>query len=136
MEKQRAVRRRASGAVAFAAAALAAAAAGAAPAGAPLAAPGPCAEPRPELRPAPDAARLVPEADRDLAGSPLHHFTPNDVAAGVPAAEGFGRPDPPSYTRDACDAPNAGCASLLNAAPRALGESGAQSGLPPGVGKK
>jgi hypothetical protein len=131
MERRRPSRRRALGAAAFALAALASAA-GAEPAGAPLAAPGPCAEPRADLRPSPDAARLAPASDLDVAGSPRHHFTPHDVAAG-PAPEGFGRPDPPGYTRDACDAPNAGCGSLLEAAPRPLGESGAQSGLPPGA---
>jgi len=104
------------------------------PAGAPLAPPGPCAEPRTDLRAAPDTGPLAPEADGfDVAGSPRHHFTPQDVAA--PGDEpGSAPPEPPGFTRGPCDAPNAGCGSILDDAARGIKESDAQSGLPPGGG--
>ena len=108
-------------------------AAGGDPAGAPLAPPGPCAEPRSDLRAAPDAGPMNPEADDfDVAGSPRHHFTPQDVAA-PGGDEGLTPPPPPGFTREACDAPNAGCASILDAAGRGIKESPAQPGLPPGT---
>jgi hypothetical protein len=96
---------------------LLAAAAGADPAGVPLAAPGACAEARAELGATPDENALEPEAALaadgfDVAGSPRHHFTPSDVALGAgdaPAAP----PLAPTFTRDACDAPLAGCRSIL-----------------------
>jgi hypothetical protein len=104
------------------------------PAGAPLAPPGPCAEPRMDLRAAPDAGPLRPEAHRfDVAGSPRHHFTPQDVAAPV-GDPGAAPPEPPGFTRGPCDAPNAGCGSLLDAAARGVKESPVQPGLPPGAG--
>lgn len=107
------------------------------PAGAPLAPAGPCAEPRPELRAAPDADALTEEADGegdafDLAGSARHHFTPGDVAAG-PGGPGSQPPEPPSFIYQPCDAPNAGCGSLLDAAGRGIVESPVQPGLPPGA---
>ena len=113
-----------------------AAAAGGDPAGAPLAPPGPCAEPRADLRAAPDAEVLQPDPAAqgfDVAGSPRHHFTPQDVAA--PGGDaGFTPPPSPGFTRSPCDAPNAGCASILQSAPRGIKESPAQPGLPPGAG--
>jgi len=96
---------------------LLAAAAGADPAGVPLAAPGACAEARAELGAIPDKNALEPQAAEaadgfDVAGSPLHHFTPSDVALG-PGAAPAAPPVPPSFTRDPCDAPLAGCRSIL-----------------------
>jgi hypothetical protein len=97
---------------------LLAAAAGADPAGAPLAAPGACAQARVELGATPDDDTLAAEAALaadgfDVAGSPRHHFTPSDVALGAgdaPAAP----PTAPAFIRDPCDAPLAGCRSILD----------------------
>jgi hypothetical protein len=98
---------------------LRAVASAAEPAGVPLAAPGACAEPRVALGATQQGDVAQPEAlaadDFDLAGSPRHHFTPGDVAlggGGGPAAP----PTPPGFTRDPCDAPLAGCSSILDAA--------------------
>jgi hypothetical protein len=115
------------------------------PAGAALAPPGACAEPHADVRAAPDADVLAPEKDAasagaagaddfELAGSPRHHFTPHDVAAGGDAAGGAQPPEPLAFIRDACDAPDAGCGALVQGAPRGLVESGAQTGFPPGAG--
>ncbi|HVH20177.1 MAG TPA: hypothetical protein VNF72_17930 [Myxococcota bacterium] len=82
--------------------------AGADPAGAPLAPPGECAQAREALGAATDDDGFA------VAGSPLHHFTPGDVALGSGVAPGA-PPGPPTFTRDPCDAPLAGCASILDA---------------------
>jgi hypothetical protein len=153
-------------AAALAFAGLAAAASGD-PGGVPLAAPGDCAEPRVALGAAPQgeaalsgrgvageqhaAGRSAGEpgaaqepqggADDgfDVAGSARHHFTPSDVAAGA-GGEGAVLPDAPAFARGACDAPDAGCGSLLGGAAPAGGgaggvvESPVQPGLPPGAG--
>lgn len=106
------------------------------PAGAALAPPGECAEPH-AVRAAPDADALVPENetgdDFELAGSPRHHFTPQDVAAGAGGVGGTELPEPMALIRDACDAPNAGCGALLDDASRKLVESDVQPELPPGA---
>jgi hypothetical protein len=86
-----------------------AAAAGADPAGAPLAAPGACAEARDKIGATPDDDALEPEFA--VEGSPRHHFTPGDVALGPDGP--LTAPEPPGFTRGACDAPLAGCGSIL-----------------------
>ena len=95
-----------------------AAVAGADPAGAPLAPPGECAQAREALGAATDDDALAPEVIAgdgfDVAGSPRHHFTPGDVALDAGVAPGA-PPGPPTFTRDPCDAPLAGCASIIDA---------------------
>jgi hypothetical protein len=76
------------------------------PAGVPLAPAGACAEPRAELQTGPEQAKL--DDDFEVAGSPLLHFTPQEV--GAPGPEGLAQPGPPEPPiRGACDAPDTGC---------------------------
>lgn len=68
-----------------------------------LAAPGPCAEPR-------TGTQEEPVAPFDVGGGPRQHFDPLEV--GAPPGDGpgtFDRPDPPSFSRTPCDAPNTAC---------------------------
>jgi hypothetical protein len=117
---------------------LLAAAAGADPAGAPLAPPGECAQAREALGATQDDDVLAPAAldagdGFDVAGSPRHHFTPGDVAlgAGAPTAP----PVPPGFRRDPCDAPLAGCRSILDrGSDVVVEEEGPGTGGGPGSG--
>ena len=101
-----------------------AAMAGADPAGAPLAAPGDCAQPH-----AAQGANLSTDKF-EIAGSPLQHFTPGDVALGPGAA--FTPPDAPTFTRGPCDAPNPGCRTILDRPPISINEPPPGSGGTPG----
>src|SRR5262249_44911764 len=98
-----------------------AAAAGADPAGVPLAPPGDCAQPRMQ-----QGAQQHAD-DFEIAGSPRHHFTPGDVALG-PDGAAFTPPVAPDFTRGPCDAPSAGCRTILDRPPIAIDEP------PPGTG--
>lgn len=66
-----------------------------------LAAPGPCAEPRAD-------PRAAPQQGFDVAGGPLEHFDPTDVAlrGGAPP---FVPPEALAFSRTSCDAPTAAC---------------------------
>ena len=104
-----------------------AAAASADPPGVPLAAPGDCAQPR-----TPQGAKQSAD-DFEIAGSPRTHFTPGDVALGPPG--GFTPPEAPTFTRGPCDAPNAGCRTILDRPPISIDEPPPGSGGTPGGGK-
>jgi hypothetical protein len=122
---RRTLRRARDGALALGLLALAAAA-GADPPGVPLAAPGACAEPR-----APLGAEQRSD-DFEIAGSPRHHFTPGDVALGPPGAGAFTPPEVPTFTRGPCDAPTAGCRTILDRAPIVIDEPPVGTDPPPG----
>lgn len=77
-----------------------------------LAAPGPCAEPRSEVR-------SEPLQNFDVAGGPRQHFDARDVSAPGGAAEELAAPAPEAFARVGCDAPDAGCFDALGT-PRAL----------------
>ncbi|HXK24373.1 MAG TPA: hypothetical protein VMS55_17015 [Myxococcota bacterium] len=104
--------------------ALAAVAGADPPPGVPLAPPGDCAQPR-----TPQGASLSTDKF-EIAGSPIHHFTPGDVAVGPGAA--FTPPDAPTFTRGPCDAPNPGCRTILDRPPIAIDEPPPGSGSTPG----
>ena len=104
-----------------------ASAAGADPAGVPLAAPGDCAQPR-----AQQGAQQRAD-DFEIAGSPRHHFTPGDVALGPGGA--LTPPDAPTFSRGPCDAPNAGCRTILDRPPISIDEPPVGTGPSPGGGK-
>jgi hypothetical protein len=84
-----------------------------------VAPPGDCAEPRGPLEKELDTPRALDTSQVELRGDPLFavagrprgHFSPTDVAAGVGTDDG--RPEQPNFLRSACDAPDAGCARIL-----------------------
>jgi hypothetical protein len=125
-EATRTLRRARDSALAFGGVLVLAAAAAADPPGAPLAAPGACAEPR-----APLGAEQRAD-DFEIAGSPRHHFTPGDVALGPPGAGAFTPPETPTFTRGPCDAPTAGCKTILDREPIDIDEPPVGTGPSPG----
>jgi len=103
--------------------ALAAVAGADPPPGVPLAPPGDCAQPH-------TAQGASLRDDFEIAGSPIHHFTPGDVALGPGAA--FTPLDAPTFTRGPCDAPNPGCRTILDRPPISIDEPPPGSGSTPG----
>ncbi len=101
-----------------------------------LAPPGPCAEPRtsavrgdPVYQTASGGPLEAP--DFTIAGDPVHHFDPVDVA-GEPPREAGPRPKPNQFPAP-CTTPDAGCIDVL--AGRGLVESPGQPGGLPGAGE-
>lgn len=107
-----------------------------------LAAPGPCAEPLDSaLRGDPVYRTASGEGDEapdfTIAGDPIRHFDPVDVAAG-PNPDGLPRPKPNDFGPP-CSTPDAGCVGVIAGVPTGGGggvviEGPAQPGGLPGTG--
>jgi hypothetical protein len=112
------------------ASALAPAAALAAPGSAPLAAPGPCAEPRrfDASGACADCADPARSGGFDVSGPARARFTPADVAAG-PAEAPLASPENRGFVgRGPCDVPGSGCTGPIAPAPRGSNGGGGNGG--------
>lgn len=99
-----------------------------------LAPPGPCAEPRDTVLRADPVYQTASGGDGRngpdfvIAGDPVLHFDPVDVA-GEPPRRQSARPTPNEFPAP-CSTPDAGCVNLLGG----ITEQPSEPSLPPGVG--